>query len=122
MSESDRIFIRGQRVSCHIGVPDEERASPQELLINTTVLPCSSPDAGSLDDDINKTIDYHTMFIRIGEVAKDHPRKLVETLAEDLAGMVIAEFPVSSVTIEIEKFVLPGTQCVGVAITREARR
>lgn len=116
MKNTDQIFIRGQRVSCHIGVPDEERSKPQDLLIHTRLAP--SRIAQPLDDNIEQTIDYHAVYLRIIEVATMHPRKLVETLAEDLAEMILSEFDVREVTIEIEKFILPHTESVGVAITR----
>ena len=116
MKNTDRIFIRGQKVSCHIGVPDEERSKPQELLIHSCLIPSRIPQP--LDDDIEQTIDYHAVYLRIIEVASKHPRKLVETLAEDLAEMILSEFAVREVTIEIEKFILPDTESVGVAVTR----
>ena len=34
----DQVFIRGLVVSCHIGVPDEERAHSQDILVTTLVL------------------------------------------------------------------------------------
>lgn len=118
MKSSDQIFIRGLKVSCHVGVPDEERAEAQELLINTTFSPFESE--GSLNDNIAGTIDYYAVSVRIGEVASEKPRKLIETLAEDFAEMILSEFAVSTVTIEIEKFIMPNTRCVGVNITRRA--
>ena len=116
MKQSDKIFIRGQKVSCHIGVPEEERLKAQELLIHTTLMPPVS--MGGMGDDITKTIDYHQVYVRVGEVASERSRKLLETLAEDLASMILSEFPVESVAIEIEKFILPNAQSTGVAITR----
>jgi len=116
MKESDKIFIRGQKVSCHIGVPEEERLEAQELLIHTTLIPPVS--MGGMDDEILKTIDYHQVYLRIAEVAGERSRKLLETLAEDLAGMILSEFSVDSVAIEIEKFILPNAHSTGVAITR----
>lgn len=103
-------------MSCFVGVPDEERAVAQDLLINATFSPFHSE--GDLDDDIGRTIDYYAVSVRIGEVAAELPRKLIETLAEDLTAMVLKEFAVSQVTVEIEKFIMPNTQCVGVSITR----
>ncbi|MGJ8677765.1 MAG: dihydroneopterin aldolase [Akkermansiaceae bacterium] len=118
MKKSDQIFIRGQKVSCFIGVPDAERASAQELLIHTTMSPFD--DAQPLEDDIERTIDYHAVYLQIAALVELRPRKLIETLAEELAAMVLTNFPVSSVSIEIEKFILPSTRCVGVSITRTA--
>lgn len=124
MQSTDQIFIREQRVTCHVGVPDEERAQAQELVISTSFSPSALSDAkggqGELDDDIASTIDYHAVSVRIDQVAAERPRKLIETLAEDLACMVITEFGVSSVTIEIEKMILPNTRSVGVVITRKS--
>ncbi len=117
MKEKDQIFIRGQRVSCHIGVPDEERANAQELIVHTRFT--SSICSQLCDDHIDETVDYHAVYLRINEVAAVKSRKLIETLAEDLASMILAEFQVAEVSIEIEKFILPNTQCVGVAITRK---
>ncbi|MBT8044659.1 MAG: dihydroneopterin aldolase [Verrucomicrobiae bacterium] len=118
MKKSDQIFIRGQVVSSHIGVPDSERAHPQDLLINSFLHPLASKHP--LNDDIDRTVDYHAVSLRIDEIAAAKPRKLIETLAEDLAAMILDEFPVSKVTIEIEKFILPNTTCVGVSITRKS--
>jgi len=114
MKKKDQIFIRGQKVSCHIGVPDQERSELQELIIHTRF----SASSQTLKDDIDQTIDYHAVYLRIDEVASSQPRKLIETLAEDLAAMILSEFSVTEVSIEIEKFILPNTQCVGVTITR----
>ena len=116
MKEKDQIFIRGQKVSCHIGVPDQERSELQELIIHTRFSTAAS--SQMLGDDIDLTIDYHAVYLRIDEVASSKPRKLIETLAEDLAVMILSEFSIVEVSIEIEKFILPNTQCVGVAITR----
>lgn len=116
MKQTDQIFIRGLQISCHIGVPDAERAQSQNLLVNVTLSPVSS--AAPLNDDIGRTIDYYAVSLRLEEVAKEKPRKLIETLAEDFADVVLSEFPVSAVTIEIEKFILPNTRCVGVMLTR----
>ena len=117
MKISDQIFIRGLRISCHIGVPDEERVQSQELHVNVTLFPI--PSSEPLNDDIARTVDYYAVSLRLEVVAQERSRKLIETLAEDFAMVVLDEFSVSAVTIEIEKFILPNTRCVGVLITRE---
>ncbi|MFK7909634.1 MAG: dihydroneopterin aldolase [Akkermansiaceae bacterium] len=118
MKDTDEIIIKGLRVSCCVGVPDQERSQPQELLLNVTLCPFSDPDP--LEDDIARTIDYHAVTLDIERVALARPRKLIETLAEDVASEVLKNFAASRVTIEIEKFILPNTRSVGVRITRDA--
>ena len=116
MRKTDEIIIRGLRVLCCVGVPDEERAVAQELLLHVSMSPLE--DSAHLNDDISRTIDYHAVAIRIEEVAQRHPRKLIETLAEDIACEILADFCVSRITVEIEKFILPNTSSVGVKIVR----
>ena len=117
MKSSDEITIRGLSLSCHVGVPDDERAESQQLRVNVTLFP--EPSEKPLDDDIKRTVDYYAVSLRLEEVAKEKPRKLIETLAEDMAAVVLFEFSVSAVTIEIEKFILSNTRHVGVLITRD---
>ena len=120
-SESNnQIFIRGLKVTCHIGVPDEERAESQELLLNITMAPKVTAEDIPLNDNISRTIDYHAVAIRAEEISLHHPRKLIETLSEDIAHAILDEFAVAAVTVEIEKFILPNTRCVGVVTTRSS--
>lgn len=116
MNHSDQIIIRGLSISCHIGVPDEERACPQELRVHVIMDPVKP--MIQLQDDIAKTIDYYEVSLRLESVAGAKPRKLIETLAEDFAIAVLDEFEVEAVTVEIEKFILPNTRSVGVKIRR----
>ncbi|BDS08095.1 hypothetical protein NT6N_31350 [Oceaniferula spumae] len=119
-NSNDQIFIRGLVVTSYIGVPDEERANSQDLLVTAIMAPKPELRAEPLDDDISRTIDYHAVAVRIEEIAAERPRKLIETLAEDIAAAVLAEFEVASITVEIEKFIMPNTRCVGVITTRFA--
>lgn len=116
MKDTDEIIIKGLCVTCHVGVPDEERARPQELLLHLTLFPFSDPEP--LEDDIGRTIDYHAVALHVEQIAKERSRKLIETLAEDVAASILTNFATSRVSIEIEKFILPNTRSVGVRITR----
>jgi len=109
----NQIHIRGLRLDCHIGVPDEERASVQTLLVDLTIIPLTPFDA--LNDDITHTVDYDAVSRRLAVIAAEKPRKLIETLAVDLARTVLAEFPAAEALVEIRKFILPQTDHVGVS-------
>lgn len=114
----DAIEIRRLRVSTHIGVPDEERASPQDVWLTVMMVP-SQPWIG-LRDDISRTIDYHQISIELEKLASSRPRKLIETLALDAADYLLGNHPLARVSITVEKKILPNTECVAVHITREA--
>jgi len=47
------------------------------------------------------------------------PRKLIETLAADIAAAVLEDPAASGVSVEVRKFILPGTRWV--AVTFETR-
>ena len=119
MKNTDQILISDLHLSCHIGVPDDERAPSQNLLVSVTLFPESSPEP--LEDDIARTVDYYAVSLRLDAIAREKPRKLIETVAEDFATTIMAEFAVAAVTIDIEKFIHPNTRYVGVLIARERK-
>ena len=112
----DIIEIRRLRVSTHIGVPDEERVAPQTLLITLRMTPSQNFDG--LDDEIARTVNYYQVSLEIEALAADRPRRLIETLATDIAGHLLGNHPLCHVAITIEKHILPNTECVAVHIER----
>jgi dihydroneopterin aldolase len=113
---SDRIIIRGLQLSCHLGVPDEERAEAQTVRAHLTL----EVPRFSKDDEIEGTVDYKEVADRVVELAAARERKLIETLASDIAEFVLDAFQVDSIRVEIEKFILPETDWVGVVIERSS--
>lgn len=113
---SDRIQIKGLRLVTRVGVPDEERALPQSVAANVSI--ALSESSGGFGDRIERTIDYYRVSQRLREVAASGERRLIETLAEDLAAAVLAFAGVLSVTLEVEKFILPDCDRVSVVIVR----
>ncbi len=113
---SDRIQIRGLRLVTRVGVPDEERALPQSVAANLSITPTKS--FRNLGDRIEGTVDYYAVSQRLREVASAGERRLIETLAEDLAAAVLAFEGVAAVTLEIEKFILADCDRVSVEISR----
>lgn len=113
---SDEIEIRRLEVECNIGVPDQERAAPQKLWITARLRP--SQGFLHLQDKIENTIDYYQVSLRIAEIAAAKPRHLIETLATDLADMLLGNYPLASVGVEIEKRILPNADWVAVKIQR----
>jgi 7,8-dihydroneopterin aldolase/epimerase/oxygenase len=113
----DTIEIRRLRVSTHIGVPDEERAASQTLWVTITLTPSQGFDG--LADEISRTIDYHQISLEIEQLAATRPRRLIETLATDIASHLLGNHPLTRVAITIEKHILPNTECVAVHLVRE---
>ena len=112
----DTIEIRRLKVQTHIGVPDDERAQPQTLLITVRMVPGQG--FAGLADEISYTIDYHAVSLEIQALAAARPRRLIETLAVEIADQLLAGHPLKSVAVTIEKHILPDTECVAVHIER----
>jgi FolB domain-containing protein len=117
MPTPDTIEIRRLQVSTRIGVPDEERAAAQTLLVTVRMVPGQNFDG--LADDIARTIDYHAVALEIQALAASRPRNLIETLAVEIATMLLDKHPLKRVAVTIEKHILPDTECVAVHLERQ---
>lgn len=115
----DWIEIRGQRVRAAIGVPDDERAVPQEVLVDVRMRPLR--EFSRMPDAITATVDYFLVSQRVASLSAEKPRRLIERLADDLACAILREFPVKTVEIVVRKFILPETEHVAVSCHRERR-
>ena len=111
-----QILIEGLRLRCHVGVPDEELALEQELLMDVLLEPLA--DWNNLNDDISQTIDYAAVVADLEALARDKPRRLIETLAVDAVDFLLEKHRLERVRIKIEKFILPQTRVVAVVVEK----
>jgi len=106
------IRIDSLRVKTWIGVPDAERMEAQEIEIDIRIQP--SRNFAEMQDDINLTVDYAAVCQRVSEVAAERPRRLIESLAQEICEMILKDFAATSAEVEIRKFILPETRYVAV--------
>lgn len=112
----DTISIRDLEVHFHVGVPDEERERAQRLLIDVEMQHDFSAAASS--DDLRLTIDYYAVSRRILRMGEGRSWRLIESLASEIAAMVVADFGVASANVEVKKFILPEAHHVSVRTSR----
>jgi|SRR5277367_5447845 len=112
----DQIVIQDLEVFYRVGVPDQERAQPQRLLL-TVELEHDFTEAARADN-IVKTIDYFQLSRRLIAFGDGREWKLIETLAVELAAMILREFKPKRVAVEVKKFVLPEARWVSVRVRR----
>lgn len=114
----DTIFIEQLEIDAVIGVYEWEHAIRQRVVMDLEI-GYSIRDAAA-DDDVLQTIDYDAVATRIGEFVAKTRFALVETLAEETARLLLAEFDVAQVGIRVNK---PGALAhasgVGVRILRK---
>lgn len=112
----DQIVIRSLELTTHIGVPDEERETPQRLTVDLVMEPLN--DFRNLNESIEQTVDYYAVSKAVQALARERPRKLIETLVEEIAALVLRKFAVREVEVELRKYILPDTDHVAVRIQR----
>ncbi len=114
---SDLIRVVDLEVFAHVGVPDAERQEAQRLLISLE-MSCDSFSHAAGTDNLAWTINYFDVVQHVKTIVAKRPRKLLETLAEEVAFDLLRTFPIKKVLIEIKKFILPDTRYVSVKIER----
>src|ERR1700694_2642577 len=116
----DYIQIDQLEVFAHIGVPDNERASPQRLTFSITLWPaCNAPELG---DEIERTVNYAAVCTETKKFVHNRSDRLIETLADALASHLLDVFEIRRITIELRKFILPDVDFVSVTLTRDRSR
>ncbi|MDD5199938.1 MAG: dihydroneopterin aldolase [Terrimicrobiaceae bacterium] len=113
----DWIEVRGLKVEARIGVPDAERAEPQRLLVDLRLRPLRG--FSQMPDSIEATVDYFAVAQRVAALSAERPRRLIETLADEIAAAVLREFPARRVEVTVRKFILPDTEFVAVHCARQ---
>lgn len=113
----DSLYIQDLEVWTRIGVPEEERAVEQRLLVSIELFTDLSATAKS--DDVAKSIDYEQVTNDI-RVLAGTARKTVERFVEDAAQMILTVHkPAGGVKVSAQKFVLPGVKAVHVTVFRK---
>jgi dihydroneopterin aldolase len=114
----DRIHIEQLEVSTHIGVPEQERATPQRLTASISFWPYH--EAGDLADKIENAVNYSDVVEEAKNFVRDQSVNLIETLADRLAMHLLKHFRIQKVTIELRKFPFEDAKYVSATITRTA--
>ena len=113
----DRIFLRGLTAECIIGFIDWERRVKQTVVVDLE-LPVDCRHA-AITDEVADTVDYKKVAKRILAFIEASECKLVETLAQRLAMLILEEFGLEWIRLSINK---PGairnSRDVGVSIER----
>ena len=116
MSAADEIHVSNLALNIHVGVTDEEQARTQHLTASMTIRPLRG--FVGLEDRIENTVNYSAVCTAIRKLAATHARRLIETLASEIADTILTRFPVASVDVELRKYILPDTDYVAVRLTR----
>ena len=107
------------RLELFIGVHEFEKRARQPVSVTVYML---VPDAGpTRSDDLADHVSYADIVDRLKERAKSAAHvNLVETLAEEVADLALADARVASVVVDVRKTaIIPEARSVGVIIRRQ---
>lgn len=97
----DRIILPAIPVlACH-GVYEEEKHQPQPFMISLILWLDLAPAAAS--GQVGDTVDYGRLYNQVKELAENNSFNLIETLAERIAALALAEAAVRRVRVGVEK-------------------
>jgi phosphoglycolate phosphatase len=115
----DQVYeISDRKVSTHIGVTEEERATAQTVAITLRFRTFGR--FQDLNDDLTKTADYAAIATEMTQFVSESKYSLIETLVVQLAEHIMREFPLAYLEVELKKFILPDTNYVSVRAIRRA--
>ncbi|WP_348788919.1 dihydroneopterin aldolase [Leifsonia sp. NPDC080035] len=97
----DALILTGLRVRANHGVFDFERENGQDFLVDVTAWLDLSPSAAV--DDLSRTVHYGELALEIADAVRRDPVDLIETVAERIAGVVLAHPPVDAVEVTVHK-------------------
>lgn len=97
----DRLTLHGIRAFGHHGVLEHERRDGQEFVVDA-VLALSTVEAGRADD-LTMTVDYGRLSQRLVDAVRAEPVDLIETLAQRLADVCLAQPHVEWVELTVHK-------------------
>ena len=117
MTTEDRIYLRGLKSQCIIGFIEWERQVPQTVVLDLE-FPCNCARAAA-SDSVSDTVDYKQVAKRVLAFVGESRFLLIETLAHRLALLLLKEFSLEWIRIELSK---PGairhSRDVGVTVMR----
>lgn len=98
---TDRIVLRGLRVTGHHGVFEHERRDGQEFVVDAELE--VEVAAAAASDDLADTVDYGDLAQRLAAVVAGEPVNLIETLAERLVQECLSDARVLAATVTVHK-------------------
>jgi len=117
----DTIFITDLRADAIIGIYERERTIKQTISVDLEI--GTSVRQAAESDNIDDALNYKLLSKRVEAYIKQSEFKLIESLAEALARIILDEFDIPWLKLTLHKIdALSNSRDVGVRIVRESTR
>lgn len=97
----DRLALTGLRAFGHHGALEQERRDGQEFVVDVEL--GLDTQRAAARDDLSGTVHYGDLAERLHAAVVSEPVALIETLAQRLADVCLAEAPVAWVDVTVHK-------------------
>ncbi len=115
----DRIFLRELKVEAVIGIWEWEQQIRQTVSIDLEV--ATDARAAAAADSVESTLNYRDVAKQVQAHVADSRFRLVESLAESVARLIVEKFDVSWIRVCVAKpGAIRGAREVGIVIERNA--
>ena len=114
------VFIRDLVLNCTIGIHAHEKDGPQRIRINLDLAVTEGEQP--IKDDIRNVTCYEKLAAGIKSIVARGHINLVETLADEIAEMSLANRRLQTARVRVEKLdILDSASSVGVEIERDSQ-
>ncbi len=114
----DKLIISNLELSCRLGVYEWEQAAPQPVWVDLEVEIDASRAAAQ--DDVREALDYARLVSLVKQRVESQAFHLLETVAEQVAALVLQDAGGRAVTVRVKKRALPNLEYAAVEITRRS--
>lgn len=116
----DTVFLEGLALLAVVGVHRHERLAPQRLLVDVELATDAARPARR--DDLRLALDYAAVARSVERYVATHRPRLLETLAQGLAGRLMRQFSSPWVRLRLTKpAAVPAARGAGVVVERGRR-
>ena len=114
-----RVFVRDLVLPCSIGIYPHEKGLRRRVRVNVEIQVSAALPG---NDDFADVVNYESIVAGIKSITEAGHINLVETLADRVATLCLADRRVSTTRVTVEKLdVWPETESVGVVVERRRR-
>ncbi len=116
----DRLILQDITAESRLGVFEWEQQTPQTISVDLEL----TIDArqAARQDDVTQAVDYAQVVGAVKQLAEGKPYRLLETMAEEIAALVLRQFATQQVKVRVRKRSLPGIGYAAVELERGALR
>jgi dihydroneopterin aldolase len=113
-----RVFVRDLEVVASVGVYQIEHRYEQRIFVSVELMVADTYDGRS--EKLSEVLDYGALVESLERLIQSGHFQLIETLAERIADLALADTRVLSTKVRIEKpDIIPACRSVGIEIERK---